>query len=239
VAEPAAPCPADDVLVEVALGALDGRERADAEAHLARCEACRERVADLSGTVDALLAAAPADDPPLGFEQAVLDRVRAASGDRATAGRAPTRLRARAVRVVAIAATIVVVAAISVAIGERWGSSSAGRDEVAAAAMITPSGREVGTVWRYEGDPSWVFVSVPGWTAWDAGGGGGGGTGGGGDEARYRLVAALADGTEADLGAISFAAGGSWGTSTSVPASSLRRVAIVDDRGRTWCEGEF
>jgi hypothetical protein len=91
----------------------------------------------------------------------------------------------------------------------------------------------VGTVWRYDGDPSWVFVSVPGWTAWEEQGGAGD------DGRRYRLVAALADGTQADLGEISFAAGGSWGTSTTMPAGSVRRVAITDDTGRTWCEGEF
>jgi hypothetical protein len=107
--------------------------------------------------------------------------------------------------------------------------------------MVTPSGRTVGAVWRYEGDPGWVFVSVPGWTAWEsAGGGGGDGTGHGtpGGHA-YRLVAQLADGTEADLGPISFEAGGSWGTSTTVPTAQLHRVAITDETGRTWCEGEF
>jgi hypothetical protein len=248
VVDPTRPCPPDDDLVDLALGMLDGRERADTLAHLTGCEACRDRVGDLAGTVEAVLAAAPAGDPPLGFERAVLDRVRAASGGRAPADLAggpsgaplPTPItarprtgRARAMRVAAIAAAVVLIAAISVVAGTRWGRSSGVREQVAEAAMVTPSGREVGTVWRYDGDPSWVFVSVPGWTAWE-------GQGGPGDDGRrYRLVASLEDGTQADLGEISFAAGGSWGTSTTVPAGSVRRVAITDDTGRTWCEGEF
>jgi len=62
---------------ELALGVVSGRERADGLAHLARCVACRQLVADLSQSADALLVVGPIAEPPAGFESSVLNRLQA------------------------------------------------------------------------------------------------------------------------------------------------------------------
>src|SRR5215472_17263161 len=64
-----------DVAAELALGVLTGRERAEAVAHLDRCEGCREDVRQLMATGDGLLALLPEREPPVGFEMRVLDRM--------------------------------------------------------------------------------------------------------------------------------------------------------------------
>ena len=63
-----------DVADELALGALTGRERAQALAHLDNCEACREVIRRRLTVAAELPALLPARDPPPGFEAAVMAR---------------------------------------------------------------------------------------------------------------------------------------------------------------------
>jgi hypothetical protein len=63
---------------ELALGVLSGNERGAALVHLAGCEACRARLAELARAADLLLLAAPEVEPPLGFESRVLEALDAA-----------------------------------------------------------------------------------------------------------------------------------------------------------------
>jgi hypothetical protein len=65
-----------DVAAELALGALTGRERAGAIAHLERCRVCREDVRQLMATGGQLLELLPPAAPPPGFETRVLQRLR-------------------------------------------------------------------------------------------------------------------------------------------------------------------
>jgi len=53
---------------ELALGTAVGDERAAALDHVRSCAMCRQVLAELTGTVDALLLSAPAVEPPAGFE---------------------------------------------------------------------------------------------------------------------------------------------------------------------------
>ncbi|HEX4088355.1 MAG TPA: hypothetical protein VHZ33_06530 [Trebonia sp.] len=62
-----------DVVAELALGALTGRERGAAVAHLERCNRCRDDVRHLVAVGDELLRLLPASEPPPGFEAAVMD----------------------------------------------------------------------------------------------------------------------------------------------------------------------
>jgi hypothetical protein len=64
-----------DVAAELALGALTGRERAGAIAHLERCRVCREDVRQLMATGGQLLELLPPAAPPAGFETRVLQRL--------------------------------------------------------------------------------------------------------------------------------------------------------------------
>ncbi|HEX6451536.1 MAG TPA: hypothetical protein VF060_18990 [Trebonia sp.] len=69
-----------DVAAELALGVLTGRERADALAHLERCDECRETVRQLAITGEELVGLLPAVEPPPGFETRVLTRIGVAPG---------------------------------------------------------------------------------------------------------------------------------------------------------------
>jgi anti-sigma-K factor RskA len=64
-----------DVAAELALGALTGRERAAAIAHMEKCRACREDVRQLTAAGDRLLELLPPAGPPVGFEIRVLERL--------------------------------------------------------------------------------------------------------------------------------------------------------------------
>src|ERR1700744_683535 len=63
------------VLTELALGALTGRERAEALAHLERCLACQEKVRKLMSKGEQLLELLPPRDPPPGFERRVIEEL--------------------------------------------------------------------------------------------------------------------------------------------------------------------
>ena len=65
----------DDVAAELALGALTGRERAAAIAHLEHCRTCREGVRQLTVAGGRLLELLPPAGPPAGFETRVLERL--------------------------------------------------------------------------------------------------------------------------------------------------------------------
>lgn len=62
-----------------ALGALDAREIADFEAHLAGCTTCRDAVAEYRAVADRLALAAPAVTPPPGLKDRVLREAREAA----------------------------------------------------------------------------------------------------------------------------------------------------------------
>jgi hypothetical protein len=156
---------------EVALGISTGEERGAALQHLTRCPACRQLVSELSSVSDDLLLLAPVKDPPPGFQSRVLDVI-------APPVR-PPRLRAirlgaltRGTRWAIVAAAVVLVAALgggsvfAVTADDRQlaktyravlnqGQGSA----FAAAPLEGPRGR-AGTVFGYQGQPSWMVVSV-------------------------------------------------------------------------------
>jgi hypothetical protein len=62
-----------DVVAELALDALTGRERGSALAHLEGCRACREDVRQLMAVGGQLLELLPPAEPPPGFETRVLE----------------------------------------------------------------------------------------------------------------------------------------------------------------------
>ncbi len=82
---------------ELALGLTVG-PRADALAHLERCDACRVLVGDLTRVVDHLLVTGPVEEPPPGFEVRVLERLAgtpAATGGAVPLAATPPRRRHR------------------------------------------------------------------------------------------------------------------------------------------------
>jgi len=110
-------CSAD--LAELALGVLTGRERARALAHVDTCPRCADQLEQLSRAADAVLLAAPLQEPPVGFEVELFDRM----GVRAVARRRrrPAWMPRRAT--VAVTSAAAAVAALGLGLGMTQSSS--------------------------------------------------------------------------------------------------------------------
>jgi hypothetical protein len=147
-----------EVAAELALGVVTGRERAQAIAHLDRCDACRDHVRQLTITGENLLGLLPGIEPPVGFETRVMSRLGHAGQGR----RRPwTRW------LLAAAAGTVIAAACGLG---GWGlrgtapaPPSAGSTTGATlhtAALITASHHTVGKIFLYGGSPRWLYMAV-------------------------------------------------------------------------------
>ena len=154
-----------EVAAELALGVVTGRERAQAIAHLDRCDACREHIRQLTLTGEDLLGLLPGIEPPVGFETRVMSRLGLAGQGR----RRPwTRW------LLAAAAGTVIAAACGLG---GWGlrgtapalpsTGSTTGATLHSAALITASHRTVGKIFLYGGSPRWLYMAV------DAGSGNG------------------------------------------------------------------
>jgi hypothetical protein len=156
-----------DVLAELALGIADGEERALALEHIAGCATCRRQLEELSAVTDDLIALAPRREPPAGFEGRVLGRLRAGHRPRRPARRHLRRLSFAAAVVAAAAATAV---AMNVSYSSdrqlasqyRAALQGAHGKYFQSARFRTPEGDQVGTVFGYQGSPSWLFYVLSG-----------------------------------------------------------------------------
>ncbi|MPZ83636.1 MAG: hypothetical protein GEV28_25890 [Actinophytocola sp.] len=164
-----------DTLAEIATGAASGPDRARALSHLTGCEDCRRELAELTKVADEVLLVAPEHEPPAGFESAVLARI-ASEGHRSQTTTVPPAVvvpsrRRRVLRSLAMAAAAVVIAAG--AAGAVWQATADDRElaagyretldiangrEFTAAPLLDSAGVQVGHVFVYEGEPSWVFT---------------------------------------------------------------------------------
>lgn len=240
---------------DVALGLLTGEERADALAHLERCDRCRAEVASLAVAADEVLLAGPRVAPPAGFADRVVaalaeersgaDRsagggLPAASGvDRPAAragGASPSRLprpedrrRGWPRRVaLATAAAVVVVAGLVAVVRTDGGPEP----EVAVAEMVSGRGRHVGTATATSdgGGSATVTLAVPEWDAlldrW-----------GGAPAGSYWLVVEQRDGTRT-MRALAPEVE-DWSMEVRAPVEAVAAVSMVDQDGRVWCTGAF
>jgi hypothetical protein len=157
-----------DLAPELALGVAEGQERDAALRHLTGCAGCRQLVADLSTVGDELLSLVPPRDPPRGFESRVL----------ADLGHAPARRTAqlftlRRQWVAAAAAAAVVLAAVLGGVSVYWATAderrladsyqavlSQGQGDFFLAAPLRGSQGRVGTVFAYQGNPSWAMMTA-------------------------------------------------------------------------------
>jgi hypothetical protein len=153
-----------DLAPEVALGTIDGEERAGALRHLATCAECRRLVDQLTTVADELLMVAPVQEPPVGFES----RVISALGFQPPA---PRKRRARRLLVwlgppvAAAAATAVAVIGIyhdDRVTAERYRSTLERADGTSfqAGPLRDGAGAEAGVAFGYQGRPSWVLITV-------------------------------------------------------------------------------
>jgi len=156
-----------DVAAELALGILDGEQRAQALRHVAECPDCRREVEELTSVADELLMLAPEREPPAGFESQVLARLQPPP--------AATRPRRRTWRLLAPLASATAAAAIAVAVVLQTTSDDrrladhyratldAGHGSSFEAARLHAPGQvPAGVVYAYRGATSWMFVVVYG-----------------------------------------------------------------------------
>jgi Putative zinc-finger len=138
----------DAVAAELALGILPGDERAEALRHLAGCPACRDRVDAMAHVADQLLLAAPEEEPPIGFESKVLDRI---ASERLPAPTQIHRRRRWTVAAVGVAAAAVLFAAALAGIAAGRANERAGHRGVESAVVSFGQGEWVCRVTAFAG----------------------------------------------------------------------------------------
>ena len=149
---------------EVALGTIDGHERAEALRHLATCGDCRRLVDQLTAVADELLMHAPVQEPPVGFESRVVDAL-------GFQRRAPRRRRFRrllvwlgppAAAAAATAGALVGVYRDDHELAERYRTTleKAGGRYFHAEPLRDGTGARSGVAFGYQGRPSWMLVTV-------------------------------------------------------------------------------
>jgi hypothetical protein len=209
---------------ELALGIAEGDERGAALRHLSGCAGCRRFVSELASVGDELLLLAPAREPPPGFESRVLDRL---AEPPSPSGRRPLAHRWRWV---AVAAALVLAAALGggsvllATAGDRRladGYQAVLRQGqgsfFAAAPLQGPRGR-VGTVFGYQGQPSWTMVTLrPPIPA----------------ERRFQVQVLTRDGRYLAAGeAVLGGAKGTWGGQLPVELAAVHELRLLGSDGR-------
>ena len=151
-----------ELAAELALGVVDGEERARALEHLDRCPECRRAVDELSSVADEMLLLAPSREAPVGFEARALEPIRSP--------RAPKRRRRwvfgpLGAAAAGAAATLAIAFAIfgdDVRLANSYQNTldRANGEKFEATSVYAPHDVEAGTLFGYQGKPSWLFVTV-------------------------------------------------------------------------------
>jgi anti-sigma factor RsiW len=214
---------ARDLLAELATGAAAGQERAALLRHVATCSTCRSELTELTKVADDLLLLAPPAEPPTGFESAVLARLSATTRPAPHQVRPVPRRRARSrPRLLAGALALLVAAALGA--GLTWWRTAADRALAAetrqtqtiangrhleAARLRAADGTGTGTVFLYDGNPSWLLVSLSSAPV----------------DGAYEVVVVHIDGLRYAIGACQVS-GGSGTTAYRLPASTAGIAGI-------------
>ncbi len=188
-------------MAELSLGTLEGRERAEALAHLDVCPDCRKELAAYSNVVDRVVAATPEVEPPVGFESRVMARVGA---DR------PARRHRRPLMALPLAAAIAVALALGgYAVGHHTGSDG---DHPVETALVSGN-RHVGEVFAYRGNPGIIYMQVDQAPA----------------DGPVACQVREADGQAVTVGSFTLTNGrGSWGAKLPATPSPIVSAQVVD-----------
>jgi hypothetical protein len=205
---------ARELFPELAAGVAAGDERARALGHLSGCPACRSEFAGTAEVVDELLWLVPEHDPPAGFESSVLARLTPAAPPR-------RRPRPRLLWAASIAAAAVLAA------GAVWWQTADDRElassyrhtlgvahghDLSAAPLLFTGGAETGTVFAYQGSPSWIYVtfrSAP-------------------PQGRYDVRLLTTDGRRLALRPFTARPGGTaWGSTIQVPIRQIQKIEFI------------
>lgn len=151
-----------ELAAEMALDVLAGYERATAQAHLNQCPACRSYVGSLTTVSDRMLSLVPGVEPPVGFE----DRVLAGMG--LTPPPAKPKRRWWPVAAAAAVAALVfgfggwAMGAVTMeqTVTQQATAGNPSDDVLRFAALRSGDRHQIGQVFTYDGDSSWVYMSV-------------------------------------------------------------------------------
>jgi len=203
------------LLPELALGIADGEERARALEHLGGCADCRRELDELSAIADELVALAPEREPPAGFEGRVIERLRVRA--------APARPARRGLRRLSFAAAVLGAAAVTaVAMTASYSSDrhlasqyraaleGAHGQYFQSARLRAGDGSRAGTVFGYQGSPSWLFYVMSG--RYRSG--------------LYREQIVARSGRSVTLPPFRLVAG-SWGIATPIPLRDIASVRLI------------
>lgn len=153
-----------DLIPEIALGGLAGEARGSALDHLAACATCRSDLEAHAEVVDELLLLGPEHEPPAGFEDQVLTRMRREGRTRSPG---PLRRTLAALLAALLGATAALGIAFLATAEQREFSEHyaraldmAGGSYFGTLPLTDAKGRPLGHVFGYAGEPSWVFVVV-------------------------------------------------------------------------------
>ena len=203
-----------DAAPELALGILDGAERAEVLLHLASCPRCPRYVSELAVVADGLARLAPEAEPPAGFArrvQAELGGSRRRARRRWTAG------------IAAVAAAAAIAAAVIVPAVESGPSTPAAAPVLHTVAMVGGNGVRVGHVAVSNTNPASIVVnvdySVP--------------------DGTYALVLHTGTGTGAArrIGSITITeGGGQWVGAAAVPPHQNATLALSAPGGGWVCQ---
>lgn len=215
------------LLAELASGAAAGHDRARAVRHVAGCPNCSRELAELAKVADGLLLLATPAEPPPGFESAVVASMTATDESASAPVFQSWAGRPRRRALVFAAAVLAAVLASGTAgagimqwryagdrqLAERYRQILAVADGryLRALRLTTDSDAAAGTVFLYQGRPSWVLVSV---------------TSAPGD-GRYDMVIVDRDGRSHQLGVCRVTQGsGTTGYELPLPVADLAVVAL-------------
>ena len=219
---------------DLAIGIADGQERDAALRHAATCAECRLLVAEFSSVVDDLLLLAPAHEPPPGFAARTLARMTPPSPQpgRPAARRAHRRSVARRPWAARLAVAASIAAALALGAGAVYQGTSGDRrladsyravlaqghgSFFAAAPLKSPAGT-LGSVYGYQGQPSWLFATLSRPTA---------------QPGRYDVQLITRDGRHLSLGRTVL--GGThrtWGTQIPVPLAQVSQLRFEPASGQ-------
>ena len=212
-----------DLAAEIALGIADGEERAEALRHLSTCTECRRAVEQLSQVADELLLAAPAQEPPAGFESRVVEAMGLQESQPRRRARArwltprwlAPRLGPALATAAATAAALVAVYHDDHQTAERYREtlSQAGGRYFQAEPLTDETGTRGGVAFGYEGAPSWLLVTV---------------------DPRHRAAIARAelvtrDGRTIPLRSLELDPQGSWGGAIPVKLYQLASIRLLGE----------
>jgi Putative zinc-finger len=147
---------------ELALGTIDGAERAEALRHLATCSDCRRLVDQLTTVADELLMLAPVQEPPAGFESRVIDALGLQQPRRRLGRRLLTWFGPPVAAAAVTAVALVAVYHDDRVTAERYRSTleQANGRYFQAEPLRDETGAEAGVAFAYQGSPSWMLVTV-------------------------------------------------------------------------------